>query len=225
MVNYLSPDVLKDLIIIRGRNHYPQDIEWTVENCHEAIRRNCSAAFSITVEDEEQLVVTAEVERRFRRPFQAPKETIADQEDHRFHPDRRQPDVIDHGFTPDIKHPLHIETVFVHIRQAIAEHHELQVCHIILIKFGTIPRTSCGKIQRHACRRFSGKFPGCDRRMAYNRKQRWHVWCLYCTADCPDNKTTLTGRWERFIAHLWADTSILMQRKSTAFRIFSNWRR
>ena len=96
---------LKDLIIIRGRNHYPQDIEWTVENCHEAIRRNCSAAFSLNVDNEEHLVIVAEVERRYRRPFQAPKETMIDQEELRFRRDRRQPEVLDHGFTPDIKHP------------------------------------------------------------------------------------------------------------------------
>lgn len=199
---------LKDLIIIRGRNHYPQDIEWTVENCHEAIRRNCSAAFSITVEDEEQLVVVAEVERRFRRPFQAPKETIADQEDHRFHPDRRQSDVIDHGFTPDIKHPLHIETVFVHMRQTIAEHHELQVCHIILIKFGTIPRTSSGKIQRHACKAAfleNSLDVIAEWHITENKGGMYNVFTS-AAASAPENKTTLTGRWETFIAHLWADT-------------------
>jgi acyl-CoA synthetase (AMP-forming)/AMP-acid ligase II len=38
---------IKDLIIIDGRNHYPQDIEQTVEASHPAIRPICSAAFSI----------------------------------------------------------------------------------------------------------------------------------------------------------------------------------
>src|SRR5689334_4615206 len=37
---------IKDLIIIRGRNHYPQDIELTVEKSHEAVRPGCCAAFS-----------------------------------------------------------------------------------------------------------------------------------------------------------------------------------
>ncbi|CAG0933466.1 nonribosomal peptide synthetase DhbF [Thermoflexales bacterium] len=52
---------LKDLIIIRGRNHYPQDIEQTVERSHPALRPGCCAAFSITVANEEQLVVAQEV--------------------------------------------------------------------------------------------------------------------------------------------------------------------
>jgi acyl carrier protein len=58
---------LKDLIIIHGRNHYPTDIEKTAEASHEALRTDNSAAFSVTVHGEEQLVVTAEVERTHRR--------------------------------------------------------------------------------------------------------------------------------------------------------------
>src|SRR5262249_28759517 len=38
---------LKDLIIIRGRNYYPQDIERTVEECDAALRPGCGAAFSV----------------------------------------------------------------------------------------------------------------------------------------------------------------------------------
>jgi acyl-CoA synthetase (AMP-forming)/AMP-acid ligase II len=46
---------LKDLIIIRGINHYPQDIELTVERSHPALRPNAAAAFSVDVADEERL--------------------------------------------------------------------------------------------------------------------------------------------------------------------------
>ncbi|MDQ3917003.1 MAG: condensation domain-containing protein, partial [Acidobacteriota bacterium] len=52
---------LKDLIIIRGRNHYPQDIEATVEKCHPAIRQGGGAAFSVEAGGEERLVVVHEV--------------------------------------------------------------------------------------------------------------------------------------------------------------------
>ena len=62
---------LKDLIIIRGLNHYPQDIERTVERSHEALRAGCGAAFAIEIEDEEQLVVVQEVERRYIRKLDA----------------------------------------------------------------------------------------------------------------------------------------------------------
>jgi 8-amino-7-oxononanoate synthase len=62
---------LKDLIIIRGLNHYPQDIERTVERSHEALRADCGAAFAVEVEDEEQLVVVQEVERRYLKKLDA----------------------------------------------------------------------------------------------------------------------------------------------------------
>jgi amino acid adenylation domain-containing protein len=51
----------KDLIIIRGRNHYPQDIELTVEQSHPALRPGCGAAFSVDVAGEERLVVVQEI--------------------------------------------------------------------------------------------------------------------------------------------------------------------
>ncbi len=52
---------LKDLIIVRGRNHYPQDIERTVESSHPALRPGCSAAFAVERNGEEQVVVVQEV--------------------------------------------------------------------------------------------------------------------------------------------------------------------
>jgi acyl-CoA synthetase (AMP-forming)/AMP-acid ligase II len=55
---------IKDLIIIRGTNHYPQDIEWTVQHLHPALRPDYGAVFSIEDDGEEQLVVVQEVERR-----------------------------------------------------------------------------------------------------------------------------------------------------------------
>ena len=54
---------LKDLIIIRGRNHYPQDIELTVEESHQALRSGGCVAFSTEADSEEQLMIVAEVER------------------------------------------------------------------------------------------------------------------------------------------------------------------
>jgi amino acid adenylation domain-containing protein len=52
---------LKDLIIVRGRNHYPQDIELTVAQCHVSLRPGFGAAFSVEEDDEERLVVVQEV--------------------------------------------------------------------------------------------------------------------------------------------------------------------
>lgn len=55
---------IKDLIIIRGTNHYPQDIEWSVQSLHPSLRPDFGAAFSIEDNGEERLVVVQEVERR-----------------------------------------------------------------------------------------------------------------------------------------------------------------
>ena len=55
---------MKDLIIIRGTNHYPQDLEWTVQHLNPVFRSDYGAAFSVEVDGEEQLVVVQELERR-----------------------------------------------------------------------------------------------------------------------------------------------------------------
>jgi acyl-CoA synthetase (AMP-forming)/AMP-acid ligase II len=106
---------LKDLIIIRGYNHYPQDIEYTVEKSHPALRAGCSAAFSVEADGEERVAIVVEVARR------------ADAE-------------------------LDVKPVYKAIRKAVAEEHDLSVYAIKLLKPGTIPKTSSGKIQRTACR-------------------------------------------------------------------------
>ncbi|MFI4954315.1 MAG: SDR family NAD(P)-dependent oxidoreductase, partial [Gammaproteobacteria bacterium] len=63
---------LKDLIIQNGRNIYPQDIETATENSHPAIRHGCTAAFSVEVHGQEQIIVVAEVERTYRKIDFAP---------------------------------------------------------------------------------------------------------------------------------------------------------
>ncbi|NET89190.1 MAG: amino acid adenylation domain-containing protein, partial [Kamptonema sp. SIO1D9] len=104
---------VKDLIIIRGRNLYPQDIELTAERSHPSLRPSSAAAFSVEVNNEERLVVVQELEFR-QKP--------------------------------------NIEEVTAAIRQAVVEEHEVQVYGVVLIKPGSIPKTSSGKIQRRACR-------------------------------------------------------------------------
>ncbi len=106
---------LKDLIIIRGRNHYPQDIELTVEKSHPVLRPNSGAAFTVEIEGEERLAIAQEVERRYLRT-------------------------------------LDVDEVAFAIRQTVVENHDLQVYAVLLLKTGRIPKTSSGKIQRHACR-------------------------------------------------------------------------
>ncbi|MFN8386728.1 MAG: beta-ketoacyl synthase N-terminal-like domain-containing protein [Anaerolineales bacterium] len=58
---------LKDLIIIHGSNHYPQDIELTVEASHSALQSSAGAAFSVNENGKEQLVIVQEVTRAGRQ--------------------------------------------------------------------------------------------------------------------------------------------------------------
>jgi natural product biosynthesis luciferase-like monooxygenase protein/amino acid adenylation domain-containing protein/non-ribosomal peptide synthase protein (TIGR01720 family) len=106
---------LKDLMIVRGRNHYPQDIELTVEQSHPALKPSSVAAFGIDIEGEERLVIVQEIERTYLQQ-------------------------------------LNIEEVIDAIHGAVSEYHELQVHAVLLLRPGHIPKTSSGKIQRHACR-------------------------------------------------------------------------
>ncbi|WP_091075556.1 non-ribosomal peptide synthetase [Micromonospora nigra] len=52
---------LKEMIIIRGRNLYPQDVEMTCERVHPALKGAPAAAFAIDQDDEERLVVVQSI--------------------------------------------------------------------------------------------------------------------------------------------------------------------
>jgi acyl-CoA synthetase (AMP-forming)/AMP-acid ligase II len=106
---------LKEIILIRGRNNYPQDIELTVQNSHPALRPSCGAAFTVENKGEEKLVVVQEVERTWLRK-------------------------------------VDIDEVKRAIRKAVVQEYDLQVYAIALIRTGSLPKTSSGKIQRRGCR-------------------------------------------------------------------------
>jgi acyl-CoA synthetase (AMP-forming)/AMP-acid ligase II len=123
---------LKDLIIISGRKLYPQDIELTVEQSHPALRPACCAAFSVEGVGEEQLIVAVEVEPRYQTAIGKPQDGEA-----RAHPNGRL--------------PLDIDAVVRAIRRAVAEEHDVRVHTVVLLRAGRIPKTTSGKVQRHAC--------------------------------------------------------------------------
>lgn len=127
---------LKDLIIIDGSNHYPQDIEWSVEQSHEALRTGCCAAFSVSAPGGEQLVVAVEIEPQYRLQSPPPDNNIppapGQGPNHRQHPD--------------------IKNLGVAIRRAVSEQHDLRVSHILLLKAGKIPKSANGKLQRYVCK-------------------------------------------------------------------------
>ena len=64
MASCLSPGDAKILIIVRGLNYYPQDIELTVEQSHDALRSGCGAAFAMNQNGHEKLVIVQEINPR-----------------------------------------------------------------------------------------------------------------------------------------------------------------
>lgn len=121
---------IKDLIIIRGVNRYPQDIEQTVEKCDPRIKSGSSAAFAVDFLGRERLIIVAEVERSRDKDWGG---------------------------------------VIQAIRRDVAQEHEVPPDAVILVRAGSIPKTSSGKIQRHACR--EGFFNGSLTELA-----RWTLW-------------------------------------------------
>jgi acyl-CoA synthetase (AMP-forming)/AMP-acid ligase II len=60
---------LKDLIIIKGQNHYPNDIEKIVESSSPMFRSGGSCAFSVSEDMEEKLVIVSEVAKSWLNSF------------------------------------------------------------------------------------------------------------------------------------------------------------
>jgi acyl-CoA synthetase (AMP-forming)/AMP-acid ligase II len=122
---------LKDLIIIDGRNHYPQDIEETVERSHPAIRRGGCVAFALDADSRERLVIVAEIDRVLLKG----------------------PAAAEPGSQNST---MPISQI---VRRAVAEHHDLQI-HDLRFVEGSILKTSSGKLQHSACKNafLAGRF-------------------------------------------------------------------
>ena len=64
---------LKDLIILQGVNHHPEDLEQTIGHCHPSVRPNCGAAFAVDADGQEGLAIVHEVS-----PVDLDAETVLD---------------------------------------------------------------------------------------------------------------------------------------------------
>jgi acyl-CoA synthetase (AMP-forming)/AMP-acid ligase II len=114
---------LKDVLIVRGFKHYPQDLEHTAERQHAAIRPGCSAAFSIDGDDDEAVVIALEVDRRQVPQLDDPAERD--------------------GF---------LASLIDRVRVAVVEHHGIVLSAVSVLSHGAMPKTSSGKLRRRACR-------------------------------------------------------------------------
>ncbi|CPR10857.1 fatty-acid-CoA ligase [Mycobacterium bohemicum DSM 44277] len=125
---------IKDLVIIDGRNHYPQDLEYTAQESTKALRVGYVAAFSVPANQLPQVV--------FDNPHAGLK----------FDPEDASEQLVIVGERAPGTHKLDYQPIADDIRAAIAVGHGVTVRDVLLVQAGTIPRTSSGKIGRRACR-------------------------------------------------------------------------
>jgi acyl-CoA synthetase (AMP-forming)/AMP-acid ligase II len=109
---------IKELIIVGGSNHYPQDIERTVEARVPLLRPGTVAAFSIELEGEEKVVVLVETASQALE-----------------------------------RSGLTAEALMTVVRECVFTEHRLPVHAVELVRPGSIPKTSSGKLERARCRK------------------------------------------------------------------------
>jgi acyl-CoA synthetase (AMP-forming)/AMP-acid ligase II len=115
---------LKDLIIIAGRNHYPNDIELTVQRSGAPVRMGACVAISELVNGAEELVIIAEVDER-RLPADAQSEgSVAG--------------ALDEFWASAVKT----------VQGAVSEGHGLSVRSVVFVKARSLEKTSSGKPRR-----------------------------------------------------------------------------
>jgi fatty acid CoA ligase FadD32 len=125
---------VKDLVIIDGRNHYPQDLEYSAQESTKALRTGFVAAFSVPANQLPDAV--------FENAHSGLKRD----------PDDTSEQLVIVGERAAGSNKLDLAPVADDIRAAIAVRHGVTVRDVLLTPAGAIPRTSSGKIGRRACR-------------------------------------------------------------------------
>ncbi|OGB22666.1 MAG: fatty acyl-AMP ligase [Burkholderiales bacterium RIFCSPLOWO2_02_FULL_57_36] len=120
---------LKDMMVIRGANHYPQDIEATIEEIDTDIfRPGGCAVFALEASVAPRVVVVREVRARYIK-------LIAQQ-----------------GDEGALMSSPSADEIFGRLRRAVSQRHGIAVSDIVLAPPATVPKTTSGKTQRHLCR-------------------------------------------------------------------------
>ncbi len=125
---------VKDLVIVDGRNHYPQDLEYSAQEASRALRPGYVAAFSVPSNQLPPVV--------FDDPHAGLKHD----------PDDSSEQLVIVGERAAGAHKLDYQPIADEIRAAIAVRHGVTVRDVLLVTAGSVPRTSSGKIGRRACR-------------------------------------------------------------------------
>ncbi len=125
---------VKDLVIVDGRNHYPQDLEYSAQEATKALRPGFVAAFSVPAN-------------------QLPSEAFDDAHAGlKYDPDDTSEQLVIVGERAPGSHKMEVAPIVDDIRAAVAVRHGVTVRDVLLMPAGAIPRTSSGKIGRRACR-------------------------------------------------------------------------
>ncbi|STX29324.1 polyketide synthase [Legionella beliardensis] len=103
---------IKDIIIIHGRNYYPQDIELSIVNNYPALSINSNIAFAQNDAGYDRLIIVQEVSKNIKK----------------------------------------FSELFDEIINICIAEHDILPDRIVLIKRGSLPKTSSGKVQRSDCR-------------------------------------------------------------------------
>lgn len=117
----------KDLIIVEGRNHYPQEIEKTAERSHPALRPGCSIVFSFEMEGPVRIVIVCELNRGYHL-----LDETAD------------------GATGGIA--VARKELEAAMRREVAEEHQIRLHDIVFVPTYAIPKTTSGKVERSGCK-------------------------------------------------------------------------
>ncbi|HEU4361004.1 MAG TPA: long-chain-fatty-acid--AMP ligase FadD32 [Mycobacterium sp.] len=125
---------VKDLVIVDGRNHYPQDLEYSAQEASRALRTGYVAAFSVPANGLPPAV--------FDNPHAGLK----------YDPEDTSEQLVIVGERAAGAHKLDHQPIVDDIRAAIAVRHGVTVRDVLLVPAGSVPRTSSGKIGRRACR-------------------------------------------------------------------------
>ncbi|GAB2444522.1 long-chain-fatty-acid--AMP ligase FadD32 [Nocardia tengchongensis] len=138
---------VKDLVIVDGRNHYPQDLEYSAQESSTALRPGFVAAFSVAGDQLPDEVVTV----NGATPATGAEQLVI---------------VAERG-TGAAK--LDPDPITETVRAAIAKRHGVTVRDLLLVPAGSIPRTSSGKIARRACKAayLEGTLRGGHRQQAF----------------------------------------------------------
>jgi len=121
-------------VIIDGRNHYPQDLEYSAQEASRALRTGYVAAFSVPANQLPQEV------------FDNPHTGLT------YDPDDGSEQLVIVAERAAGTHKLDYQPIADDIRAAIAVRHGVTVRDLLLVQAGAIPRTSSGKIGHRACR-------------------------------------------------------------------------